>query len=129
MPTPIRLYYKVDGVPELQRAARRAGAEADDLRDVWERGGSIIAKSAEIPVLTGRMRSTLRVRATKQAAEISVGGRSSLAPHASQVHYGTPAYGREANPFLLRAKENKEDEIADEVEKGFERILRGTDLL
>lgn len=130
MAAPIKFSYEVQGLRELTRAAKKSGKDADTFERAWKVGAQIIARSAEIPFRTGAMRSTLAIKAWVGGADISIGGRQyPPGNHASFNHYGIPAYGRPANPFLLIAREKHETDVANEAEKQLERILRSNDLL
>lgn len=93
----------VDGAPELRRALKRMGEGLDDLKDANQRAASIVATAAgqRAPRKTGRLAGSGRGNRAAGRATVMFGG--ARAPYAGPIHYGWPARGIEAQPFILDA--------------------------
>jgi hypothetical protein len=68
---------EVEGGKELRRAFDRMEDRAGDLRDLHKDAASIVEREAEsiVPVLTGRLRDSIRTTAGKTSAAVLAGRR------------------------------------------------------
>lgn len=101
---------RIAGLDNLIRTMRRASVEIAELKDAHAHAGEIVAREAErrAPRRTGRLASS--VRASRQARRAQVlAGRASV-PYAPPIHWGWPARGIAANPFVSEAAQDTEPE-------------------
>lgn len=96
---------EVEGLRELQK---RIGQLKDvglkrELRDVNRQAGEIVKQDAQpdVPVDTGRLRRTLRVRAEMRGASVILGGPRAV--YAPVIHWGWKARGIKARPAVYQA--------------------------
>ena len=98
----------VKGATELQKTLREAGADIEELRKVNEAAAEVVMRKSErlAPVLTGKLKQTLRVGATKRAGIVRAGNNRKTetgVPYAGPIHWGWPKRGIVANPFMVDA--------------------------
>lgn len=98
---------------QLRIQAIRAGLEGNQLRRANLVAANIMATAARAttPSRTGRLRATVRPRATRNTARVAAGGPG--VPYAGVIHWGTVATsGRPSNiraqPWLSNAAEATE---------------------
>jgi phage gpG-like protein len=113
---------RVDGLREVARTLERAGVEASDLKEAFNRIGNIVTVEAKTltPVLTGRLAASIRASKTKNKATVRAGG--ARVPYAGVIHYGgynhiTGTY------FLTRAVDNEQDSVIDALENELQSLL------
>ena len=115
---------KVTGAAELRRALRRMGDDLADLKAVHREASEMVAGEARsgAPVLTGRLRKTIRSGATKTRAYVSAGRKA--VPYAAPIHFGWPARNIEAQPFLYDASDAKAEDVAALYIKRVDELVR-----
>lgn len=125
---------RVSGLRDLVRNMERAGVDAQDIKDVMEDAGTIVARRASwlAPRRTGAMANNVRVSKAKTKASIKVG--SARVPYARYVYFGkyNAAKGglyQKANPFLYTAINATRKEVFNKIEIGIEDILKKNDLI
>jgi hypothetical protein len=99
---------RVQGLDTLVRTLRKAGQNISELKDAHRAVGEIVAGAAadRAPRRSGALAGS--VRATKRAAGARVlGGRASV-PYAGPIHWGWPARGIGAQPFMSEAAQATE---------------------
>lgn len=98
----------VSGLSRLRRDLRKAGDDMGDLKEANARAASIVAAEAarRAPRKTGRLASS--VRGNRAASRASVSAGRAAVPYAGPIHYGWPARGIEANPFVTDAAQATE---------------------
>lgn len=113
---------KVDGLRDVARTLERLGVEAADLKNAFNKIGSIVSDEAKTltPVLTGRLAASIRASKTKNKATVRAGG--ARIPYAGVIHYGgynniTGTY------FLTKAASNKEQSVVDALETELNSII------
>jgi hypothetical protein len=127
MPVTVR----VEGVRKLRAALRRADLDLTDLRTAHLQASSTVASAAEgaAPRRTGRLAGTVRPGATKVAALVRAGFAS--VPYAGPVHWGWPAHGITAQPFVAEAAQRTEPvwtgEYLDHVQQILDRLAGSAD--
>lgn len=106
----------VEGDEELARALDEAKRKLADLTEAHrEMVGPLLNRSrAEAPVLTGALAESLYPAAGPKAF-----GIQSALIYAPPIHFGWPAHGITANPFLINARNAMEGEAV----KGYERHI------
>lgn len=91
---------EVEGVRELRRTLRAAGDDLSDLKAANLAAAEIAADAARgrAPVLTGALAGDIRAAGTKTAGIIRAGRKR--IPYAGAIHWGWPARGITARPYL-----------------------------
>lgn len=84
---------EAEGLAELQRDMKRAGAAADDFKAANRAIGELVAQTArhEVPVRSGALRATIRGESTTRVAVIASGNAG--VPYAGPIHFGWPNRG------------------------------------
>jgi len=114
---------RVQGLNALTRDLQKLGAEVDDLKDVF----SEIAKegadraSSFAPVLTGRLRDTIRGNRAKNKAVITAG--RARVPYAGAINYGWPARNITGALFMQKADAELSPRAVDMLDAGIDRII------
>ena len=118
---------EVEGAKELRRAFDRMEDRAGDLRELHKDAASIVEREAEslVPVLTGRLRDSIRTTAGKTSAAVLAGKR--LIPYAGPIHFGWREHNIEPQPFLYDALDSRRDEVADRYARGVEKLVHQFD--
>lgn len=93
----------VEGLATLTRTMRQAGVDISELKDASKAAGDIVtaAASALAPRRSGRLASS--VRPSKLAAGVRVSVGKASVPYAGPIHWGWPARGITAQPFISNA--------------------------
>ena len=118
-----RSMIRVEGDKELKRLIRRIGNQElrDEMKEANFNAASIIAeKAADLaPKRTGRLANS--IRANKAIAYGAVrAGSAARVPYAGPIHYGWPAKGIQAQPFIHEAI----DKRLGKARKGYEEAIR-----
>ncbi len=118
----------VKGIGRLNRALAKAGADAQNMRDLMYSIGMIAVRDAQAraPVDTGRLRASIRAGRGKTKAVVRAGG--ARYPYAGVIHYGTPDGQYEPSPFLLTAIQAKRGQILARFNEGVADILKNAEL-
>ncbi len=114
----------VHGGRELRKALEAAGEEAvQGLKGLNKEVAEIVAEEARkrAPVLSGKMRGSIKAFGTKSAARVKVGKKS--VPYAAVIQWGWPAHSIESNPFMTDALAAKKSEVLETWEKGIDKLL------
>ena len=96
---------------ELRQANKEVAAEA--LKYVLP----------EVPVLTGRLQKSTRVKANTYSAGIK-SGTPARAPYAGPRHFGWPLKGWKANYYIYRGINNAGPKLIKVYEKRISRLLK-----
>jgi hypothetical protein len=113
---------KVEGIAELNRAIRKTGADASDMKDLMYDIGMLVIRAATPPVKSGKLSGSMRAGKGKTKAIIRAGG--ARVPYAPIVHYGNPKRGIGPQPFLLQALQNNREQVVRTINDGIEDILK-----
>jgi len=99
---------RVEGLDRLVRTLRQAQADLGDLKDAHANAGRVVASaaSARAPRRSGALANSVRASRQARRAQVVAGGRA--VPYAGAVHWGWPARGIAANPFLSDAAQATE---------------------
>lgn len=99
---------EIDGARELRRTLRAAGDDLEDLKAANQAAAEVAAAAARgrAPVLTGRLSSDIRASGTKTAGIIRAGRKK--IPYAGPIHWGWPARGIAARPYLTEGAQSTE---------------------
>jgi hypothetical protein len=99
---------RVDGLDRLVSTMRKAGRDLGDLKDANAAAGRIVAANAvgRAPRRSGALAGSIRASRQARRAQV-VAGRASV-PYAGPIHWGWPARGIGAHPFLSDAAQATE---------------------
>lgn len=117
---------KITGLRETLRSMEKAGTGAQDLKDLMTSLSAIVISAAQPPRDSGQLSATVRPGRGKTKAVIRAGGART--PYAGVVHYGWPARGIAAQPFLADAITRTRPQILAQLDKGLQDLLRDNDL-
>lgn len=116
---------RVEGLAELRKELRRLADQdlKNELKDAHKAVSELIVKRAlpKVPVLTGRLKASVRSLASQTAARGAVGGKR--LPYAPPIHWGWPAHNIPRRPFLLDALNESQSEGVDVYEQRLDRLL------
>lgn len=84
---------EAEGINELQRDLKKAGAEADDFKAAHKEIGDLVASEGrrEVPVRSGALRASTRGESTTRTAIVASGNAG--VPYAGPIHFGWPTRG------------------------------------
>lgn len=117
---------RVTGLNESLRALSRAGADAEDMRDLMHSTGEIVATSARRRAqvgATGNLRNSLRAGRGKTKAVVRAGSAVRV-PYAGVQHYGWPARNIPGSMFLVQALHAESAAVTTHIEQGLRDLLR-----
>lgn len=119
-------HVRVEGLSKTVRHLSRAGADADDLKDLMFSIGSLVVGAASPPTLSGTLAGTIRAGRGKTKAVVRAGG--ARAPYAGVLEYGDPARNKPARHYLETALAQEQTEIFETLEQGIDALLRKNNL-
>lgn len=114
---------QVDGLRQLVRGLENAGADLDDLKDVF---GTIADYAAETaapltPHRSGALRSTVRGNRAKNKAVVMFGrGR---VKYAGPIIYGWPARNIKGSQTIARTDAALEHQVPRLLDEGLDQLL------
>lgn len=99
---------QIEGARELRKQLRAAGDNLEDLKAANQRAADIAASEARrrAPKLTGALAGDIRTSGTKTAGIIRAGRKK--IPYAGPIHWGWPARGIEARPYITEGAQQTE---------------------
>lgn len=114
---------RVEGAANLRRTMRKAGDDLGDLQEAHAAAAAIAGARARetAPQRTGRLASSVRWSGAKATATVRAGGAS--VPYAMPIHWGWPARGIPAQPFISEAARATESAWTAVYEAAVEAIL------
>lgn len=112
---------EVRGARELRASLRRAGRDTTELKAVHAQVGRIVVAAATAPRRTGRLQASVRAGTAASSATVRAGG--ARVPYAGPIHWGWPARGIAARPFLTDAAQRTEPTWTEVYEREIDRIL------
>lgn len=117
--------FRVDGLNRAIRAATKAGADSENMRELMHSIGEIVAGRgrALAPARSRHMRDSIRAGRGKTKAVVRTGFESKRLPYAGVVHYGWPARHIKPSNFMLKAIEQTRGEVITRLETGLGEIL------
>jgi hypothetical protein len=74
------------GLRTTVAALEAAGADAQDMKEVFRKAANVVYHRVQPPVLTGRLKKSMRVGVLKNKATIKLGGAK--VPYAARIEYG-----------------------------------------
>ena len=122
----IKTTVRVEGLSRAVSALRKAGADSQDMKRLMHDIGMIVVRAAQPPVLTGRLRQSMRAGNGKTKAVVRAGG--ARVPYAPIIHYGDSHRNIEAQPFLTQALQRTRGQQFNKLDDGIGDILRKNNL-
>lgn len=122
-----RVGVSVVGLSRLRRDLKRAGSDMADLKGANAAAAQLVATAAaaRAPRRTGALAAS--VRGSKAASRASVSAGRAAVPYAGPIHYGWPARGIEANPFVTDAAQATESSWLPLYERELEAVAHSLD--
>ena len=117
---------RVEGLSKLNRGLRKAGVDVQRMNDVMHAIGQAVVDSANVPVRTGRLKSTLRAGKGRTKAVVRMGG--ARAPYAGVIEYGWSARGISGSMAVNRARDGRKAESQRMIREGIDQILKTNNL-
>ncbi len=117
---------RVEGLGRTLRSMSKAGADAEDMKDLMHSIGEVVVRAAQPPTLSGALARTIRAGRGKTKAVVRAGG--ARAPYAGVIHYGWPARNIEPHPFLTDAIKQTRSQLLHHLDEGLGDILRKNNL-
>lgn len=99
---------QVEGARELRRTLRAAGDDLEDLKAANQQAADIAATAARMraPRRSGTLAGDIRASGTKTAGIVRAGRKK--IPYAGPIHWGWPARGIEAQPYMTEGAQATE---------------------
>ncbi len=113
---------RVTGLRQTVRQLSKAGADAEDLKDLMHHLGTLVVRAANPPALTGALTGTIRAGRGKTKAVVRAGGAK--AKYAGVIHYGWPARNIAPRPFLTEALNRERPDILQALDEGISDLLK-----
>lgn len=120
---------QVHGAREFRAAMKTMQADLKDLTAVNKAAAQPVYQEAlsTVPIRSGNLRDTHRVRATRTGARVTAG--SGVVPYAGPIHFGWPAHNIEPNPWLWEAAADREKDVVGEYEQHIAALIRKVDAM
>jgi phage gpG-like protein len=112
---------RIEGLKAVLSKLNKAGADAQDMKDLMHEVGSIVVRAAQPPVLSGTLAGSIRAGRGKTKAVVRAGFAS--IPYAGVQHYGWPAHGIAPHPFLTDALRANHAQVFAALEAGIDELL------
>lgn len=112
---------RVHGARELRAALKRAGLALEDLKEANQRVAVAVATAAasRAPRRSGLLAYRTKGNRAAGKATVSVPG----VPYAAPIHWGWPARGIEAQPFIAAAAQDTEPAWIGVYQSEIDKIL------
>lgn len=117
---------EVENLGKTLRAFSRAGAKAEDMKDLMHSVATTVMQAADPPVVSGRLAASLRASRAKNRAVVRAGG--ARVPYAGPIHYGWPARNIEPQPFLADALREQRSQVYQDINAGLAAIIKSSGL-
>lgn len=111
---------------ELRRALRYLGDAGlkKELREANKSAAAVVVDAAlpNVPVLTGRLRRSVRATGSQRGASVKAGNVG--VPYAAAIHWGRKRGGViKARPFLWNAAEASQHRVLSVFDRAMDRLL------
>jgi len=113
---------RIDGLKAVISKLNKAGANAQDMRELMHSVGSIVIQGANPPTLSGRLAASMRAGRGKTKAVVRA-GYASRVPYAGVIHYGWPARNIGPHPFLTDSLRANHGRVFTALEAGIDELL------
>lgn len=117
---------RIEGMRKMIRKLEKAGADAQDMKDLMHSIGMLVVNAAAPPHKSGKLAGSMRAGRGKTKAVVRAGGAA--VPYAGVIHYGHPSRNIRAQPFFTSALQAKQGEAFTMLENGIDEILEKADL-
>lgn len=99
---------EVEGARQLRNTLRAAGDDLEDLKAANQQAADIAATAARMraPRRSGTLAGDIRASGTKTAGIVRAGRKK--IPYAGPIHWGWPARGIEAQPYMTEGAQSTE---------------------
>ena len=120
---------EVVGLTRLRTTMRKAGMDLGKLKGLNRAAAEAVAHTARAttpvgPAAGGHISSSVRVGATANAGVLRAGtGLRGRFPYGGPLHWGWPARGIKAQPWLAQAAQATEGRWTEVYQQGVEDIL------
>ena len=120
---------EVVGLTRLRTTMRKAGMDLGKLKGLNRAAAEAVAPTARAttpvgPAARGHISSSVRVGATASAGVLRAGtGLRGRFPYGGPLHWGWPARGIKAQPWLAEAAQATEGRWTEVYQQGVEDIL------
>lgn len=117
---------RIEGLDVLVRTLKRAGDDLSDLKDAHAKAGQTVAAAAaaSAPRRSGALASSVRAARQAKRARVLVG--NARVRYSGPVHWGWPARGIAANPFVSEAAQATESrwtkDYVDDVQHALDKV-------
>lgn len=114
---------KIHGSRKLRASLKRAGADLDDMKAVNAAIAAMVAAkaAARAPKRSGDLAASVRGNRAVSKATISAG--RARVPYAGPIHWGHPARGIQAQPFVADTAADTEPQWTQLYYQGVQQIL------
>lgn len=114
---------RVDGARQLRAALKKAGKDLEDLKEAHTQAAGMVTERARgtAPHRTGRLAATVRGSGTKTQGVIRAG--YATVPYAGPIHWGWPARGIDAQPWISEAAVDLQPRWVAAYEEHIDRIV------
>lgn len=118
---------RVDGVKELRRTLKAAGADMNDFTVINRAAAAIVApiavsRAPQGPGVNGHISQTVRIGATRTAGIIRVGNNTKFR-YGGPIHWGWPAHNIQPNPWVTEAARDTEGQWIEKYVAGLDHIV------
>lgn len=117
---------RVEGLGKTLRALSKAGADAQDMKDLMHEIGMMVVRASNPPTISGKLSNSMRAGRGKTKAVVRAGG--ARIPYGGVIHFGWPARNIAPNPFFQRALMVQRGAVINKLDRGIGEILRKNDL-
>ena len=117
-------YVEIEGGRRLRSTLKKAGVDMKKMTAINRRAASVVAAAAgpAAPQLTGLLSASVRPGATQRAGIVRAGKKA--IPYAGPIHWGWPARGIRAQPFISDAAVATEESWVPLYEKHMRDIIK-----
>ncbi len=117
-------YVEIEGGRRLRSTLKKAGVDMKKMTAINRRAASVVAAAAgpAAPKLTGLLSASVRPGATQRAGIVRAGKKA--IPYAGPIHWGWPARGIRAQPFISDAAVATEESWVPLYEKHMRDIIK-----
>lgn len=117
---------RVEGAQKLRRTLKKAGVDMKDLTRLNKEAANTVVPVAKAlaPVgdpRNGHIKTTVRAGATQRAGIIRAGDKKR--PYGGPIHWGWPARGIKAEPWIAIAAKQTENQWTDVYWDGLMKVI------
>ncbi len=119
---------KVEGLRETVRKFEKAGVEVNDLKDAFLKVGTMVVTASRpyTPVLSGKLRQSIRASRTKNKSVVRA-GYPSWRPYAPIQHFGG-YHNIEGKEYLYKGLDAKRGAVLTTLSQGVNDAIRRSGL-